>query len=574
MLDNTNSPVDNPAVTQLGLIDLGSLSAFKDAVRVVGGGQDSTLNVSNAVETADTLGTLTQTHLTGLGLSPAGIEYGALTALNIDLGFGNDLFNVRGTKAVTTVRAGVGDDMVYVSSGADLGKLMAGPSQYNPPAGGADLADLHATILHPLGSSLDDLAGDLNVEAGPGRNTLSVSDKYSTGADTNVVITNDAITGLAEGNIHYVADGGDFSGQGYWPLTMDMGLFGRGVNIYDGEGGNTIAVHSINDTPLTTPFGKNVSSLFTGSAGDTVTVDVADTPDAMLVIRGEGGDDIVDASASSLPMLIFGDAGGDTITGGTNNDVLIGDYGRAYFLLPAVQQGGATVAAPTAAYDVFFGGAFDANELAGADAAYLTPDLIETTDPSLGGQDTINGGPGRDIILGGADADTLSGGAGDDVILGDNGRFDFALTSDTIEGRPDITSVTFDTTPGVLDRVTTTDPAEGGDDTIFGDGGNDVAIGGAGGDTISGDTSDTPAATDGSDILLGDFAKFYPGELWSQNYYAIDTGPDNAAGADTICGQRRRRLHHGPAGRRHAQWRRGRGRHHRREQRDRSGRRE
>ncbi len=591
-VDEAHAPVDNPAIAELGLIDLGSLGTVQDALLVVGGDGTHTLNVSNAVETADTLGTLTQTALTGLGMAAPGIEYHAMTDLNIALGFGNDLFNVRGTLATTNLSGGEGDDMIYVSSGADLSLLQPGPSKYVPPIGGADLADLHSLSLHPTGSSLDDLAGDLNVEAGLGHNTLSVSDKYAVDPDASVVITDQSITGLAVGAIQYVSDGGDFSGQGYWPLTMDMGLFARGINIYGGTGGNTISVHSITATALTTPFTRNVTSLFTGDAGDTVTVDVTGTPNAMLVIRGQAGDDSIDASASSLPVTIFGDEGADTVTGGSNADILLGDSGRVYYQRPDSLT-------DSEAYNVVFGGTFAAADLAGVtnDADFMTASLIQSnvapatdgsddltggpggdfiiggnngagdetidagdgnnvvfgdngrillsggllglvlsTDPDQGGSDDITAGTGNDAIIAGFGDDAVNAGDGDDVVLGDSGRLDYTLASDTIDGRPDIAGVTLDAAAGTLDRVMTTDPTLGGNDTLFGDGGNDVIMGGAGDDIISGDTSDTPAGSDGSDILLGDFGKLYPSELWSRNYYAIDTGDGVGAGNDTLNG--------------------------------------
>ncbi|MCY2927242.1 MAG: hypothetical protein NT031_17775, partial [Planctomycetota bacterium] len=475
-LDETHAPVDNPGILELGLIDLGVLSTVADALLVVGASDPDTLNVSDAADTANALGTLTQTHLTGLGMGAPGIEYHGLTNLNIFLGSGNDLFNVRGTLPTTSLNAGEGDDMIYVSSGADLGLLLPGPSQYAPPIAGADLADLHAQILHPAGSTLDDLAGNLSIEAGLGRNTLSVSDRYATAPDAAAVITGTDITGLAVGSIHYVADGGDFSGQGYWPLTMDMGLFARGINIYGGSGGNTFALHSLHATALTAPFTRNVTSLFTGEGADTVTADVADTPNAMLVINGQAGDDAIDASASALPVTIFGDEGADTLTGGSNNDILLGDSGRVYYQRPASLTA-------SQAYDVVFGGAFAAADLTGVndDADFMTPGLIQTNvAPATDGSDTLTGGPGGDFLLGGnnglADDETIAAGEGDNVVLGDNGRIQLSS--------------------GLLDLVESTDTGEGGHDHITSGAGKDTIVAGPGGDLID--------AGNGDNVVLGD----------------------------------------------------------------------
>ena len=42
----------------------------------------------------------------------------------------------------------------------------------------------------------------------------------------------------------------------------------------------------------------------------------------------------MNASGSSLPLVIFGGFGSDTITGGTNNDIIFGDFGRVQYIDP------------------------------------------------------------------------------------------------------------------------------------------------------------------------------------------------------------------------------------------------
>jgi hypothetical protein len=87
-------------------------------------------------------------------------------------------------------------------------------------------------------------------------------------------------------------------------------------------------------------------------------------------------------------------------------------------------------------------------------------DLIFAND--LG--DTIDGGNGKDCIVGGAGDDTLSGGNAKDVVLGNGGN-------DTING---------DNGP---DTLLSGGP---GDDTINGDNGPDQVDGGEGDDTCTG----------------------------------------------------------------------------------------
>ena len=59
--------------------------------------------------------------------------------------------------------------------------------------------------------------------------------------------------------------------------------------------------------------------------------------------------------------------------------------------------------------------------------------MIESTDPTIGGKDTITGGQGNDTLVGGSgggdissaaanDGDSLFGNANDDIIAGDNAK--------------------------------------------------------------------------------------------------------------------------------------------------------
>ena len=47
----------------------------------------------------------------------AGIDYTSIETLNIDLGSGDDVFNVQGTTAVTTLNTQDGDDRILVGAG-------------------------------------------------------------------------------------------------------------------------------------------------------------------------------------------------------------------------------------------------------------------------------------------------------------------------------------------------------------------------------------------------------------------------------------------------------------------------
>ncbi len=78
------------------------------------------------------------------------------------------MLNVRGTRPVTNVSLGEGDDRVYISSKADV--ALSGKPEF-------------------LAGDLDDVAGTLNLDLGTGRHTLLISDEGSGVGDPNVLMT-------------------------------------------------------------------------------------------------------------------------------------------------------------------------------------------------------------------------------------------------------------------------------------------------------------------------------------------------------------------------------------------------
>src|SRR5208337_927373 len=76
----------------------GVTTGIAGSLVVVGSGSD-TMNVDDTGNTTGQSGTLISTTLTGLGMGASGITYSGLSALNINLGSGNDIFNVQSTKS-------------------------------------------------------------------------------------------------------------------------------------------------------------------------------------------------------------------------------------------------------------------------------------------------------------------------------------------------------------------------------------------------------------------------------------------------------------------------------------------
>jgi uncharacterized delta-60 repeat protein len=94
-----------------------------------------------------------------------------------------------------------------------------------------------------------------------------------------------------------------------------------------------------------------------------------------VVIDGNAGDDVIDASIASVPVTVNGGDGNDVIYGGAKADALSGGNGN----------------------DTIFGG---------------------------GGSDTLHGNNGNDYLSGGAGADNLYGDAGNDQLLALDGAID------------------------------------------------------------------------------------------------------------------------------------------------------
>ena len=305
---------------------------------------------------------------------------------------------------------------------------------------------------------------------------------------------------------------------------LNMGASGiaygnfEGLDIFLGAGNDTF---DVNSTMKRSDGFQTVTMLSAGGGDDVVTVTLDADADGFFSVNGEAGNDTIDASASTLPLVIFGGAGDDTISGGTARDIIFGDNGQVDYrdsVGTLITRLGLDLStrnvlqpgqAETSQVDVPF---------MQTDGIARGPSLAATRDAASGGNDTIVGNIGNDIIFGGAGNDFIgfdSGGtplgaeAGSDIIIGDNGN------------------VLFDSAgAGIVQQAQATDPTVAGDDTIHGGQGDDLIFGGAGNDSLFGDS--------GNDKIVGDngSAQFdASGQLMS-----IQTDDPSAGGADTIHG--------------------------------------
>lgn len=107
-----------------------------------------------------------------------------------------DLVHLRttGVGSFTRVLGGAGDDRVVLSSTAGTGSLVAPNFS----------ADGNVALVR----------GVVSLDAGAGSGNRVVVDDSTSAGNADVVVTNNRITGLADGEIHYAATGGGFTNAG------------------------------------------------------------------------------------------------------------------------------------------------------------------------------------------------------------------------------------------------------------------------------------------------------------------------------------------------------------------------
>eukprot|EP01061_Rhynchopus_euleeides_P031867 TRINITY_DN527_c0_g1_i2.p1 TRINITY_DN527_c0_g1~~TRINITY_DN527_c0_g1_i2.p1 ORF type:complete len:7344 (+),score=2902.47 TRINITY_DN527_c0_g1_i2:122-22153(+) len=361
----------------------------------------------------------------------AGIAYVGMESLDIDLGITKpDVLNVRGTSVPTAVRTHGGDDTVVVASDALVLNTAA------------------AQAVTFVSGRLDYVEGPLSIDIGEtGRGRLLVSDSVGTTGREAAVLEAGKLTGFSPATITFT--GADYT---------------RGISVWLGAEKDTVLVSGtygpdVNGT-------RTVTSVFTGPGNDTLTVSLQNGRDGFFVGGTEEGDDTIDASKSTLPLVLVGGTGGDRILSGLGGDIIFGDVGTA--LYGGVDQL-ATPRTTTA-------------PLSGV-AHYPSDVFTGTCGTEAEGEDLVTtSGYASNIVFGGGNQDKVYTENGDDVLLGDFGIVRF--------------------TDGNMTRVESICTTEGGNDTLVSGRGRDIVIGGRGHDDISGGTGDDLLAGDHATVLV------------------------------------------------------------------------
>ena len=267
------------------------------------------------------------------------------------------------------------------------------------------------------------------------------------------------------------------------PASLTVG----GNDTMDGGNGNDMM------------YGQGGNDVMHGSAGD----DYMEGNAGSDTMTGDAGDDdmIGGSSVANTPD------GADSMDGGDGNDVMLGDNGQItrqvdasnnYVRYSAVNKLGLQDGAVIRKVTLFA----DADTIGGNDT--MTGGTGDDIMYGEAGNDSMAGGDGNDQMYGGLGNDSMDGGNGNDGMVGDDGIINPSIfngsTQTLLVSQGHKISVQIDV-GGTIDwSVTLVNPAVGGNDTMMGGLGNDALHGGAGNDLMYGDDPSSNTAVGGNDV--------------------------------------------------------------------------
>jgi hypothetical protein len=358
----------------------GTVNNIAGQVNIGGGAGSDTVNVDDTGDATANTGTLTSTTLSGLGLG-TGVTYATVEILNINLGSGDNTFNVQGTNGstTTTLNTGTGTNTVNIGSLA-------------PAANGI----------------LNNVQGVLIV-VGSGTDTLNVDDTGSAGSKTGT-LTATTLTGLGMG-----ASGITYSGVSV-------------LNISLGSGGNTFAISDTNASTTTT--------LNSGSGADTVNLT---TDSGTTTINGQAGNDTINILSTNAVTAISTGTGTNTVNIGSNEPSSNGVVENIQGALTVTGGGTTTLNLDDTGDSSAATGTLTSSAITGLDmgASGITYSGLTTLNISLGAN-----GNTFTISNTGATSTTLNSGSGADTI---NLTTDSGTTTINSQGGADIINITTDT---------------------------------------------------------------------------------------------------------------------------------
>lgn len=406
--------------------------------------------------------------------------------------FGDDIIN--GDEGDDTIWGLEGDDTINGGDGNDV--INAGEGIDTVDGGAGD--DL---FIDNFGSG----PGDLDFyDGGDGIDTLDISGSGTIGSEFNLLTGQQTYSGTVRdtfANIENitVANSSTLIGNDVANVFIARG---NAVNIISGNGGDDIIdAGRLGDT-VDGGDGFDFIS-FESSLFNNVVVNLGNTAVNTNDAAGDTYTSIEGVIGTTLSDTITGDANDNTIIGGRGNDVLDGGDGI-----------------DTTSYASASSGVnIDLNDLGQQDTLGAGQDTLSNFENIIGsdfddnliGDDqdnAISAGAGADMIDGGGGSDTLSGGDGDDVLIGDtqNDILNGDGGDDTLIGGLGVDFLYGGDGNDLLLGGNRNDTLDGGagNDRTFGGNGDDDVMGGAGDDILrGGDQNDVLTAGDGNDFLFG-----------------------------------------------------------------------
>ena len=294
------------------------------------------------------------------------------------------------------------------------------------------------------------------------------------------------------------------------------------VRVDLGKGNDTLDVSFATRRPADDPRPDfHTQTIINAGAGnDTINVDLAAGVNGAFAVDAGDGDDVVNASASTLGIVAFGGAGNDSILGGSGEDILLGDRGRVDYVNEfgevVTRLGHTIVPIPTSPATgsenreedgVQFGVLIDAD---GYDSnGDGSPDtFLPTDDEGLKGLVvTITSGTGA------GQSRIITGNSGTEIFV--SAPWDTPLDGTSTYRISFLPENQTDGITRVPRLVLSTDVEAGGNDFIRGGAGSDTIIGGSNGTglarsvggftpTFAGDDLD---GAEGNDTMAGDNAR-------------------------------------------------------------------
>ncbi|HEV3084142.1 MAG TPA: hypothetical protein VGY66_30445, partial [Gemmataceae bacterium] len=432
---------------------------------------------------------------------------------------------------------GAGNDLMYGQGGDDVMQGGTGNDTMFGGAGNDVMLGQQGNDSMEGGAGSDVLQGGDNNDVLIGGGSDAAIASGAAGIDNANPDVGDSLIG-GTGDDVIVGDNGNvvLDGSGHVLSVQTNPNFGNGPDsIFGGDGNDTIFGGGAGDNISGDSLGGTGNDVIIGDQGSLTVTGLTTTILARTsTVTGSGGDDAIFGSGGNDTIL--GGDGKDNITGDDGNDVILGDNGEVIQVSGIVTRvqtldpqsgdndtidggnGSDTVLGGTGS-DRITGGSDTGNDiLLGDNGAVVGNDTTDptnrynifSTDPNSGGADTVLGGPGNEIMVGGSQGDSLAGNSGNDVIVGDN----VYITRDS---------------SGTVLRIATAFEDIGGNDTITTGTGADTAIGGVGDDSITGG-SDTSG-----DILMGDNGVVVGNDGSAQANDIFSTAP-TFGGSDTVNG--------------------------------------